>query len=85
MKRSPRGRPNRVLHNFAALTPFLAARKFSHRVRRGLALAAPPLHRTAHGAEKFSSCDRLTPGSKLGSYEILAPLDSGGMGDVFRR
>jgi eukaryotic-like serine/threonine-protein kinase len=42
------------------------------------------LHRSAHSAEKVSTCDCLTPGSKLGSYEILAPLGSGGMGDVFR-
>ncbi len=26
----------------------------------------------------------MTPGSRLGPYEILAPLGSGGMGDVFR-
>jgi len=26
----------------------------------------------------------LVPGSKLGPYEILAPIGAGGMGEVFR-
>ena len=26
----------------------------------------------------------LTPGTRLGSYEIVAPLGAGGMGDVYR-
>jgi serine/threonine protein kinase len=26
----------------------------------------------------------ITPGSRLGSYDIVAPLGSGGMGDVYR-
>ena len=26
----------------------------------------------------------MTPGTKLGSYEILAPIGAGGMGEVYR-
>jgi len=26
----------------------------------------------------------LAPGTKLGPYEIIAPIDAGGMGEVYR-
>jgi len=35
-------------------------------------------------AERLSSLDRLTKGTRVGNYEIIASLGAGAMGQVYR-
>jgi eukaryotic-like serine/threonine-protein kinase len=51
----------------------------AHTRRRGIDLTSSP-----RGTIILANCLHLLPGSRLGQYEIVAPLGAGAMGDVYR-
>ncbi len=87
-----------VAGEIAPRGPFVGAIHLSGRytgkacVRRRVPSLAPPGGPAAagsHASWRGEACPRrmhavLQPGSRLGPYEIVSPLGSGGMGEVFR-
>jgi hypothetical protein len=47
-------------------------------------VGAPPDHGAIWGADPSSIDVTLTPGTRLGVYEVTAQIGQGGMGQVFR-